>query len=40
MNGQAYHDSAVRQIEAALGWVMSVQEFEALIDVKAGAAVF
>jgi nicotinamidase-related amidase len=40
MNGQDYHDSAVRQIEAALGWVMSVQEFESLIDVKAGAAVF
>lgn len=34
MNGQAYHDSAVRQIEAALGWVISVDELLAIIDRK------
>lgn len=31
MNGQAYHEAAVRQIEAALGWVTSVDELTRLL---------
>lgn len=38
MNGQEYHESAVRQVEAALGWVMSVEEFQALVEQKRGVA--
>ena len=34
MNGQEYHESAVRQIEAALGWAISVGEFRTLIQSK------
>lgn len=34
MNGEAYHDAALRQIEAALGFVMTVQEFQALVAAK------
>jgi nicotinamidase-related amidase len=37
MNGQAYHEAAVKQVEAALGWVMSVDEFAALLAQKARA---
>lgn len=36
MNGQAYHEAAVKQIEAALGWVISVAEFTALVQERAG----
>lgn len=39
MNGQAYHEAAVKQIEAALGWVMSVDEFRSLVASKSAAAV-
>lgn len=35
MNGQEYHEAAVKQIEAALGWVISVEEFRSLIESKA-----
>jgi len=31
MNGQPYHEAAVKQIEAAIGWVCSVDEFAALV---------
>lgn len=34
MNGDAYHEAALRQIEAALGFVMTVAEFQALIAAK------
>ena len=30
MNGQAYHEAAIRQIEAAIGWTASVDEFTQL----------
>ena len=31
MNGQAYHEAAIRQIEAAIGWTASVDEFTQLL---------
>ncbi|HET7036442.1 MAG TPA: isochorismatase family cysteine hydrolase [Thermomicrobiaceae bacterium] len=39
MNGQEYHEAAVKQIEAAIGWVISVADFTTLIEKKAGALV-
>lgn len=38
MNCQAYHDSAVKQIEAALGWVISVADFTDLVGRKQALA--
>jgi len=38
MNGQEYHEAAVAQIEAALGWVMSVAEFQTTLE-RRGAGV-
>jgi nicotinamidase-related amidase len=37
MNGQDYHEAAVKQIEAALGWVISVADFAVLVTERAGA---
>jgi biuret amidohydrolase len=37
MNGQAYHEAAVKQIEAALGWVISVADFATLVAERAEA---
>lgn len=37
MNGQEYHEAAVAQVEAAIGWVMSVEEFESLLNAKLAA---
>ena len=37
MNGHAFHEAAVKQVEAAIGWVMSVEEFAALLSQKACA---
>lgn len=34
MNGAAYHDAALRQIEAALGFVITCDELEALFRIK------
>jgi len=31
MNGQSYHEAAVKQIEAALGWVISVDDFQQIV---------
>lgn len=38
MNGQAYHDAALKQIEAALGWIISVDEFQQLVSRRTVAA--
>lgn len=38
MNGQAYHEAGVRQIEAALGWVITVDDLRSLISRKTAAA--
>jgi ureidoacrylate peracid hydrolase len=35
MNGQAYHEAAVKQIEAALGWVISVADFASVVGQRA-----
>lgn len=34
MNGQAYHEAAIKQIEASIGWVCSVGEFADLVRAK------
>lgn len=39
MNGPEYHEAALRQIEAALGFVMNVEAFVALLEDKAPASV-
>lgn len=38
MNGDAYHEAALRQVEAALGFVMTVEEFRTLVAAKRAAA--
>ena len=38
MNGQAYHESAIKQIEAALGWVISVDDFRSVVQQAAAVA--
>ncbi len=37
MNGQAYHEAALRQIEAAIGWTTTVDDFVRLLEEKTGA---
>lgn len=39
MNGQAYHEAAVKQVEAAIGWVISVADFMAMLEKKGAASV-
>jgi len=38
MNGALYHEAALRQVEAALGFTMTVAEFDALVARKQAAA--
>ncbi len=38
MNGQAYHEAALRQIEAAIGWTTTVDDFVHLLQEKTPAS--
>jgi nicotinamidase-related amidase len=38
MNGQAYHEAAIRQIEAAIGWTAGVDDFTRLFARQSGAS--